>query len=116
MVLDELRRALTRVWAVLTGRQHDAELDGELASHLAMAEADLLARGASAEQVRRQARLRLGSLDAAREAHRDARGYRHVDSLLQDVRFAARTLRRDPIFASVAILILAIALASLRRR
>jgi predicted permease len=112
MALDELRRALARVLALLNGRKQDNDFDDELSSHLAMSEADLLAAGASPHEARRQARLRLGSPDAAREAHRDARGYPQLDSLLQDVRFAARTLRRDPLFATAAVLILAITIGA----
>lgn len=112
MAIDEFRRARSRAWALLTGRTQASDLDDELASHVAMAEADLLAGGASPDQARRQARLRLGSPDAVREADRDARGYPSIDSVLQDTRFAARTLRRDPLFATAAILILAIAIGA----
>ena len=110
--LDELRRGLARAWTQVTGRMQDGDLDAELASHLAMAEADLVAAGESPEAARRRARLHLGSPDVLREAHRDARGLPSLDSFAQDVRFAGRALRRDPVFATAAVLILAIAIGA----
>jgi predicted permease len=110
--LDELRRAIARAWAALTGRTRDGDLDDEIASHLAMAEADLMANGVPADQARRQARLQLGSPDVVKETQRDARGLPGLDSIGQDLRFAGRTLRRDPVFAVAAVLILAIAIGA----
>ena len=110
MPLDELRRAFRRLRAML-GRPDD-DFDEELAAHLAMAEADLVAAGTPPAEARRLARLRLGSPDTARETRRDAQRFPQIDHLQQDLRFAVRTLWRDRAFTVTAVLVLAIAIGA----
>jgi len=94
---------LRRVGRSLLGHGHDADLDDELRFHLDMQTAAGLRRGLSPEAADRAARLRLGGTDGIREAYRDQRGVPALDTLLQDVRYAARSLRRDSGFALIAI-------------
>ena len=47
------------------------------------------------EEARRQALVRFGGVQQAREQQRDARGLPWLDVLVQDLRFTLRTLRRD---------------------
>jgi hypothetical protein len=56
------------------------------------------------------ARLKFGSIAAAKDAHRDSRGVAWVDSIVFDIRLALRMIRRDRIYAATAILMLAVAL------
>jgi putative ABC transport system permease protein len=53
-----------------------------------------------------------GRVEQAKEEHREARGLRALDILMQDLRYAFRTLGRDPGFATVSILILALAIGA----
>ena len=82
----------------------DAELEEELHDHFERELARPRDEGLSSDEVRRQARLRVGSLDLAREAVDDQRSGRTVADAVRDVRFALRTLRRSP-GLTVAILI-----------
>ena len=52
-------------------------------------------RGMSPEEARRQALMRFGGVQQAKEQQREARGLPWLDVLLQDLRFTLRTLGRD---------------------
>lgn len=95
-----------KLTAIFRKQQLDRELDAELATHLEMAAEDLMQQGVPPELARRQARVKLGGMEQAKEAHREARGIPVLETLWQDLTFAARTLRRDSSFTIFAVLIL----------
>ena len=103
-VWDRLRAAFRR-------KQLESELDEEMRSHLALATEDYLRQGKTPEEARRLARVKFGSVEASKDAHRDARGSVWLQGLFHDFRFAMRALRRDPMFAATAILMLTLAVA-----
>jgi predicted permease len=101
-------RILRRLWRLLTLQRRDAELEDELHFHLEM-EARLLERGGlPADAARRQAAHRFGDLARHRDDARDARGTGAAEDFVNDVRIGFRTLRRQPVFTTVAALTLAI--------
>ncbi len=104
--------ALARFAAFFRKDALDRDLDAELESHLALAIDDNLRRGLAPEEARRQALASLGGKDATRERHRDARGLPGLDSLLQDVRFAVRSLGRELGFSSVVVAVLAVGIGA----
>jgi predicted permease len=85
---------------------HDRDLDKELRFHVDERIDDLIATGLSADEARRRARLEFGGVLQVKEAVRDESWWRVFDGWERDVRLAVRALRRSPVFALTAALIL----------
>jgi macrolide transport system ATP-binding/permease protein len=98
---------------VLARRQHvEDELQQELQNHLEREAQKYCERGVSPESAKRQARLALGGLEQVRQKCREARGTRLLEELLQDLRFAVRQLRKNPVFTLTAILVFGLGIAA----
>ncbi len=107
-----IREALNRMRSFFRKDPLDRELDSEIASHLDMAVEENIARGLPAGEARRQALARFGGVQQARETHRETRGLPWLDVMMQDLSFTFRTMRRDPAFTIVAVLILGLGIGA----
>ncbi len=90
---------------------YEAELDAEIRHHMELHAADLEAGGMSAREARRQARQRFGTVDAVKEACREATEPAFY-AVLRDLRHGFARLRRYPAFAAVALLTLAVCIGA----
>ena len=111
-MLNRLKHMGARMRAFFRTSELDRDFDAELASHVTLLTEDHIRRGMTPEQAERSARMELGGLEEIREAHREARGVPFIDTLLQDLRYTFRTLRRDAGFSTFAILIVGLGIGA----
>jgi predicted permease len=101
-----LSRVLSGLDALLHPRRVEQELDQELRGCLEMAIEAKLRSGMTRDDAVREARIEMGSLEAAKDNVRDVGWEVHLDSFWQDIAYGLRTMRRQPGFTATALLIL----------
>src|SRR3982751_3922766 len=107
-----LRALLARIAGVFIGRSADDDLREELQAHVEMETAENIRRGMAPEEARRQALLASGGLTVAAESVREQRRLPWIDTIAADIKYAVRSLRHNPAFATVVVITLGLGIGA----
>src|SRR5690242_21177663 len=93
-----MRSVLGRLAGSFRKSPADTELDEELRAHLEALTEENIRRGMEPEEAGYAARREFGGVEQAKELYREQRGLPFLETLLQDARFGARLLAKNPGF------------------
>jgi putative ABC transport system permease protein len=107
-----LRTLFSRLWSLLHRQREDRQFAAELDSHIQMHVEDNIRSGMSPEEARRAALVKLGGVEATTQAYRDQGSLPWLETIGQDLRYTLRQLRKNPGFATTALLVLTLGMGT----
>src|SRR5207249_9869260 len=106
------RRLTLRLRTLFQWDRVDRELEEEFQFHIEQRTELEIARGLSPEEARCAALRAIDGAEQRKEQCRDIRHVNFIDDLLRDLRYAGRSLRRHPGFATHAFLLMSLVIVA----
>src|SRR5438128_6324089 len=103
-----LQRLKLRLRTLLQRDRVEGELEEEFQFHIEQRIELEIAKGLSPDEARSIALRAMDGVEQHKEECRDMRRMNYVDDLMRDLRYAGRAMRRNPGFAALAVLIMAL--------
>ena len=106
------RRIIARLRNFIANKHAEEDLAREVASHLTLLADDFERSGMSPEEAQLAARRAYGSVEQAKQAHRDERSLLWIEQAIQDLRYGLRTLSKNPGFTLTVVLVLGLGIGA----